>query len=513
MEKPGTAPWDVAETGLPPCLAALRHRLVALEAIDGEDYAAALAELSAAEEEAPGVPATDYLLAVVLAEEGSPGEALDRARRFLAVAGQDDPAGRLAEARALLLLSRAGEAAEAARAGLAVLPDSPGLLAALGRALPAGNKGELADRFARAAAPRDVIGPLADALLDAGDREATAVLIAKHRELDSEDPISDWWESKLLVLAGRYDEAAAMLARGRAASPEDEREVWADAYADAMLRAGKAAAAYLPGSPTAFERVARKLRDDGDGAALAKLVEAHRPHDRDGLGVLYYDAEARSLLGDWVEADRLFAEGARRVGDDDAREDFRYSRAANLYAAGEWREAYEKVGPARATFLDLAIWLADDALLEDLVDLLKRHRAADSEDPALLLFLAETCFMKGESGQAVEVLERSRERLAELIDEDWAVAWRFRDRLVRSLLRLGRTTPAMEEARRSTAEDGDPFYEALCLAVMERPEELLPMLEVLVRHGYEPAQFYEDEFLGHALRTPKFAAVRARFPD
>jgi hypothetical protein len=500
------------EGPLPAPVECLRLVLLAGLRTGAEDVAGGIAFLEAARAAAPEPPpVADYLLAVLLTAAGKPDEALEPARRFLALFGGNDPDGRLAESEALLALDRGGEAAASARAGLAAAPGSPDLLAVLARALPAGERDGLVDHFAAAGAPGEALGSVLDVLLHLDDLGAFALVLAKFRELHPEDPEADWWEAALLSREEKHEAAAATLLRGRSRAPEEEREAWADAYAGAMILAGKPLEGYagVAGSAAAFERVAVYLRDLFEADRLLALVEAHRLHAPGDLAVVFFEGEARALRGEWAAAEALFAAGMARAADDETREDFRTSRILNLYEAGEWRAAWRDVPPRRDTFRDLAAYMADDVEVEALSELLKAERAGDPGDPALPLFAAELAWLFSRSAEVVDLLSANRELIATVAGSEWRAA----DRLIRSHLRLGQVEPALAEARNADQREGEPFYEALCLAVAGKPDELLPLLERLVAADHDPKWFYLDEFLGKALRSEPFAKLRERFPE
>jgi hypothetical protein len=129
--------------------------------------------------------------------------------------------------------------------------------------------------------------------------------------------------------------------------------------------------------------------------------------------------------------------------------------------------------------------------------------------PAFLYCRTEPAWLDGDYAAAVAALLGSREEI--LADRE--LLYDFEDRVIRGLVRIGKTDEALAAAREVEKRDDDPWYVAVALAAKGDVAGTREVLSRLASRGFTRAQFYEDEDLGRALRSEALAAVRKEFPE
>ena len=88
----------------------------------------------------------------------------------------------------------------------------------------------------------------------------------------------------------------------------------------------------------------------------------------------------------------------------------------------------------------------------------------------------------------------------------------FLERMVRSLVRVGRPEAAWPMAREAADRTGEPWLALIVLASRGDVEGTLALLDSFAAVGYGVREFYEDEDLAAALRTEALAPARRRYP-
>ncbi|MFQ5654564.1 MAG: tetratricopeptide repeat protein [Planctomycetota bacterium] len=335
----------------------------------------ALSGLERAEKLHSKMPGIHLLRSSALNELGRHEQALQCARKYLALLGSDAD-GYFQVGQALMGLDRTEEAIEAFREGLADDPEMSDNLVGLGFALPPGGKEEIVERFQRLRNPRESFEGIAVGLLDAGDADALALLADGLREIAPQDPNAAYYGARAAMLAKRWQHAVELL---RPAIPgvtsEEERPAFFDAYLQAMIAADKALEAYEgPVDPMySFEYLADHFVEQGEMGKSAELVEAHRVAHAGDPWIPYYEGELLLAESRYSEAATAYRRGLVRAGDDQRT----YHRKRSVYChflAGEGLRAYREVGPQEGIFDQLG-WLCserDDAEL--LATLVETHR-------------------------------------------------------------------------------------------------------------------------------------------
>ena len=164
----------------------------------------------------------------------------------------------------------------------------------------------------------------------------------------------------------------------------------------------------------------------------------------------------------------------------------------------------ESIGSSGTAVLFETVAEAKDAAhMDELVDVRRKEGGAGAE---LFLWEAEAHWLAKRYAEVVRVLEAKG---AEILDLDSVDSWRVPDRLVRSLVRLGRGADALARARAF----GDAFLELLALAAIGEAEPVEAAFEQCLEAGFEAADLYADGDLGPLLRGPKLEALRKKHPE
>jgi tetratricopeptide (TPR) repeat protein len=500
-----------APAELPKALDAVRWLVVGVAQTARERYCEALESFDKAESLRPDVPVLDLLRARIHNELGRHQEALRFARAYeKAVAPDADAWEQIGKAEAGLGQWR--KACDAYRSALRDAPDAVDCLIGLGKALPAGRKGELGEAFARLSRPRAQLVRIAEALLEADDAEALEALTAAFARIDPYHPDVAYYTAQVHLLREQYAEAADAVRNvlPRVTS-ESERPYFLDLYLNAESEASDCMTAYrgCPDPRYAFHDLARRLYDAGDARGLRRLIDAHAAKQPGDPRLHYWRAAAWRLEKKHHLADQAYALGmADRGPGDEVYEEFRYARVACRLEAGRGLSAYGEIAPGRETFAQLAEWFGRKGRNDDLAELIDLHVRTDPADPNLPLRRGEVEWLEGRYDEAVDVLTNNRERILQSKDN----VDTFEYLLIRSLLRTSRHAEALKEARSSTARDGNPYYDVIAHVAAGQVQPAVDAMARFVRNGGDWEAFYDDEDVGPALRRPEFSPLRERFP-
>lgn len=503
---------EIAAVEFPPGIERVRRLLAASVQVGTARIDEAAANLEGLD--ATLMPLVDLLWAGVHLTREDFGRSLEHARAFLAAVG-DDADGRNIEGQALVGLARPEQARAAFEAGLEEEPDHLELLVGLGSLAGAEALAALDRRFRATTAPAELFEGLVIHFLDQGLVPAATVLVTALRELAPGDPNADYYGARLLGLEGRHAEAARML-HGALARVEDSDEFHAYlfAYAAASVRAGTALEAYAEFSdtPPMLDWLADLLEQGEDVAGLRALADEHGRATPGDARAPWLRARAHLLAGERDGAEVQFAAAMAGDLDDWDYELVREARIANLLADDRWQDAYDRVPPAMETFLDLAHHLSGEGRADALAELVERHRASQA-DPVQAWFAfwdAEVLWLRSEYGAALAQLQERRAKI--LVDDELWRLYRWEDRVLRCLLRLGRLGEATELALEIDARDDDPHYSTMVHAAAGRFEAAAAALRRLLASGWTSSRLYGDPDLGAALLREDAAPLRAIAP-
>jgi hypothetical protein len=306
----------------------------------------------------------------------------------------------------------------------------------------------------------------------------------------------------------------AVAAEGDAAS----RSNYVAGFVTAMASADKPIEGYdaVPAAHAgeAFRALAEKLLDeDEEGSApspqLPKLIEAHRKREPKDVYLDYFAGVMHHRKKEYDLAESAFAACMTKPLDPEEREMFRAERVIARFHAGKGMSAYKDVGPADATFTQLARLYGYSSDAKNLAELVAEHRKASPDHPGVHYWQAEVDWLNKDYAKAAEAFARGRDRWKDTPE----FAHRGPDRLVRSLIRLKRADEAWRELARDPAVPAnDPLLEAAVRAANGDVIGAGKAMDKWVGMGRPSAAFYSDEDLGPLLRTEAFGQLREQFP-
>jgi predicted Zn-dependent protease len=383
----------------------------------------------------------------------------------------------------------------------------------------------------------------------ARDREAGAVtaLASALRAAAPEDPEGLLWEARAEVLKGRLAEAGTLL---RSALDRQQQAPERDRYLRAFLYDTVAADKPLdgyrqaPDPDSAFRILADALLgrlydrsaavddfdddspDDDDfddeplpprglsaakaKAGLRQLIEARLEKRTDDAAAHLYAGEMHRREGEYDKAAAAFARGMARKPPEPLRLRFHYDHVQALYQAGKGLSAYTDFGRDRMTFSQLGNLFIQGGKAMELEALVAAHRQTDPSDPTLPVWETEARFVAGDYAAALKLLQQHQGGAFAQPNE----RWRFKDRLVRCLVRLKRFDEALKEARAFAKErNGNLLLPAVVHAAAGDVAKTQAELEKCARRFYGTYGFYNDPDLGPALCREPFRELRQRFPE
>jgi hypothetical protein len=239
------------------------------------------------------------------------------------------------------------------------------------------------------------------------------------------------------------------------------------------------------------------------------LIELHRQRRPDDVMLHFFTGQAEMLDDEYDRAEEAFAAGMARRPDEPVLELFRGWRVYARFQAGKGLSAYGEIGPARATFNQLAQLFLEDDDVEQLDVLLAAHRQADPDDGNLFRWEAQGWWHVGDYETALQVLtEHRRDILTNEANRD-----PFYHLLVRSLIRAKRFEVAIQEAEAVWGKGTGSLDVAAAHAAAGNVTKTAQALERCEKEGYEAADFHNDPDLGPALRSDRFRELRQKYPE
>ena len=441
-------------------------------------------------------------------------------------------ATRTYEGFALEQLGRRGEAAAAYRVALDNARADAEALNGLRRVLPAGEKGELATRFAHVRDPHKLYYGTIHLARQDNDTAAEAALLDGFLKARPDDPFPLGEDIRRKVKAGTFADAAKVLTRGLKLKGEGDLDTVLTAYLFAMMRADKVLDGYaaVPAEHArrAFRTLADELEDelfDDDGKEppqlkqLRDLIAAHRTRSDGDPWLAYFAGTIHRHAKEYALAEKAFAEGAaklepRKPDPDDGpnardwdADRFRSRRVDCLFRLKKGLEAYKTVGPADDTFRELARMYDTDKDTAGLDKLILAHQVADTGDTELTYWRGRLLFLRGEYGRAVLVHEKYLEKS----EANAPSRWLARNELVRARLRVNPTGAAESLAELGPESVNLPLRAAVAAATGDRAE-LERLLEESTKHGGK-TWFYSDEDFRQFIGQEKYRDLRAKYPD
>ena len=517
---------------LPDPMAALREMVEGTVSLQRGDAPGALLHLEAAERLLPGMPVVKLLRAAALNSLSRFEEAMPLARGYVDELGPDATA--LSHlGYALERLQRPAEAADAYRTALDDDPDEVTCLHGLRRVLPVEKKAEIADRLARAKKPDVYFDELLNAARNEADDAGAKALLAWLRKAKPDDPRTATEELRDLVGAKKYAEAAAFLRKKLAAAkPEDKSQIL-NSYLFAMHGQKKGVEAYLAvpkeHAATAFLSLASVNEEELEGSdpevvspdevQLKELIAAHRKADPTDPRLWFYEGTLLQAKREYEQAEKQFAEGMKRLKDrpepDDTNDEsgstasFRYRRVDCLYSLKQGLKAYAEIGPAAATFRQLANRYDGDKDEAGLEALIAVHEKAVPKALEPTFWRAEVLYLKGQYREAAAGFQKYR-GLANDKEPEW---FRVTERILRSLIRANDAA----SARRAVIDLGDDnVWVVLRASVAAMGGNVAKVEQLMEEQSKTPGglwSFYADEDFVRLIAGERFAEIRKKYPD
>jgi predicted negative regulator of RcsB-dependent stress response len=497
------------------------------------DPAGALVRFEEAERLFPGMPCAALLRGSAYVALGRHDEAFAAVRAYQKEVGPDALSCTL-EGTALEALGRRAEAAEAYRRALDEVAGSADAFNGLRRVLPDDQKKELGQRLARLKDPHRLYHELVGAARREGDTAGADALVDGLLAANPSDPRALGEDIRRKVTAGKFAEAAKVLARGLKSPDRGDAEAVLRSYLYAMLGADRALEAYAAApaehARRAFRTLADELEDDlsdqeEDAAPvklkqLNELIAAHRKHAADDPWLWFFEGAIHQHARDYERAERAFAAGAAKLpprkaaapddpdGDDeDEGTQFRTRRVECLFRLNKGLDAYRTIGPANDTFRQLAHLYDAGKDYTGLEKLIAAHRAGDANDPEATFWQARLLFRKGEYGRAVLIYDKYLQVSAENAPNRVSA----RDELIRSRLRVNPKGAAASVAELGPDQVNRALRAAVAAANGDRAE-LVRLLEESTRDGVK-TWFYSDEDFRAAIYQPQYTDLRTKYPD
>ncbi len=296
-------------------------------------------------------------------------EARQAAQNFLDLLGTDD-AALLHLGIALAGLDRPEEAIEAHRRALDDDPDAHDNLIALAGLLPADQKAEVGERFARCREPAAWFDALCGHLTLHGDAGAIEAMVAAYAPLRPDDPDVAYYGA--WVLAHREEHLAAaekVHAVLHAVRGRDDELAFVNLYLDAMTAAGQALDGYrnAPDAAHAFEYLAADAVYEQRVDDLKAVLSAHRETHPGDPWLDYYAGALAGLQDDWDTAVECYRAGWHAQRHDGAPDEY----TDETHRAAMYREAFE----------GLAWRFREDMDVDGLALLIEMHRLGEANDP------------------------------------------------------------------------------------------------------------------------------------
>lgn len=500
---------QVRAATLPQDIQCLRHIATGTLRILHQRSDDALHELAQAEALNPTSPIVFDLRAIAHNQKGESEKALQAAARSRELLGPGE-LNCVQSALALVALGRKAEAAQAYREALLDEPGSVDALAGLASLLDPSQQAEVGAAFAKSAVTRESFEALAGEISSSETAEALRSVAQAYSTRHPDDVAGQYYKALARRMAGEFKAAADDLEQLLDNPDEKYRDAAFEEFLDAKIAAGEALDGYrrCRRPEAALQAMSWRLMGPKNLDAWDSVVSEHlRQFPEDWQGNLY---KGRILFerGQVPEAETAYRRALQNAGEDGSRAQVRRAWAYALGESGRVVRAYTEVLGGIEGFDHLAGVCSETENASGLAELITAHRRAEPADPFIPLWEAEASFLRGDYSAAVALLRQHR-TVAEGSTERF---YHIEDRLVRSLLRLGRIDEALVEAKAGGTPDEPSYYLLLAHCARQDADAAIAVADKLVDSDYDPEDFYEDPDLARLLNTPAMASFRERFP-
>jgi hypothetical protein len=274
-------------------------------------------------------------------------------------------------------------------------------------------------------------------------------LLDAHRSKKGSSFRLDYLEGLLLLREKKYAEADRKFAEAAAQASEDyEHEMSRDRRIEALVAQRKGLDAYevFGTTSTAYQSIARQFQTRQEWDDLRDLSLRHRRHLAGDAWLDYFEAVELQGRGRHLEALAALQRGELR--DAEILNYAQWMKTELALAGGDVLLAYHASEDKNAAFSNLAVRLSSEEDWEQLKKLVQAH-PADATSPEMLNWMTVGLFELGQYDDVVGRLQPWPAFAATTNPEELEVLY---ERLVRSLLRLGRREEARAVAERAARE-------------------------------------------------------------
>jgi hypothetical protein len=358
-------------------------------------------------------------------------------------------------------------------------------------------------------------------------RPVFARIVAAHRAAHPDDPWGAYYQADLLIDDEQHDEAidllrGALAKRNEAGSADDGGDgedsyldgALNDRLADALIAIGRHLEAYRSYEPRdeAFSAIADRCRWREQPAALREVIAEHRRAQPSDPWLVFYEALLQMLDKRHDLAEALLARCGTTADDEALRSRSRSERISNAIAAGNLLALYEQLDDPEGDLQEIAALLRGRENWGDLSRLIDAAGKRGVSEEALAAQELELYWARGDyQGIADRFFPEGLPRGA--LRADWRGEG-LRDKLLRSLLRLGRLDDAEALAQRWERELGKTLPLLLVAVKRGDAEQIAQRLEdyVATEGAARLDRLYLDEDVGDILLREDFRQLRLKHP-
>ncbi len=359
---------------------------------------------------------------------------------------------------------------------------------------------------------KEIFGQLANLLAQDKKGGEIEALIKSHRPHAGDDPDLLLFEARAKIFLGQPIHAIPLFHKAYQKQTLDSRrkDYLRDFVLD-MAAAGQTVQAYgaAPDKVFAFEALAGNLVFQKKEKELAQLLDAHRLNQRaDQPWHHFFSGELALLRGDIPQADRHFSAAFAKASPQN-----NWTCRHRLYLirikAGKAAATYQEFGRGNRIFQDLAQQCLNDKNAPQLADLIAAHRLDRPEDSHIPAWELDVKWLNQDYAGTWQLLTQNRQRLA----GHSSFRWKFDNYLVRCLVKLKKTTEAIQEAE--TIVHKRQGNRLLLVLAQASAGDVNRTIAVMDKHRsqYLVEDCYRDPDLGPLLRGEPFREFRLRFPE
>jgi tetratricopeptide (TPR) repeat protein len=368
-------------------------------------------------------------------------------------------------------------------------------------------------RAYRLAEPREsVFEQLARLMVSDKNGAALEDLVQAHRANTGDIAVVLYRESRAKLLQNQVKDAIDLFVQAyRKDELEYRRNYEVRDYLTAMMEAGQLMDGWrsVPDKSAALNAFADVLVNEKKDKELQALLDDLGKGRANDANVLSYRGELAMLRGQPKEAAKYFAEAFAK------KDPSNVWRARNgMFRAridlGEAAAVYREFPTEPELFGTLASFCKLKKDAKQLRELLAIHRKQKADDPGLIFWEMEACWLEKDYEGVLRLLTEHRDDVFALPRYEWLTD----SRLVRCLVKLKRYPEAIQEAEKSAKRPfGDRFELVFAHVSAGDVPQSIEAIQKTTYRVYLLRRCYEDEELGPILRSEAFRSLREKFPE